>query len=547
MKIARAVWLIAFALAALGLLPAQELVAPSESTNHPDRVERFRDFGFGLFIHWNVDSTLGTVISHSLVSASEDYIRRYYAELPGVFNPRAFQPDDWAGLAKLAGVKYVVFTAKHHSGFCMFDTATTDFGIMHTPFQRDVTAEVLQAFRRQGIATGIYFSPDDFLWLHRHGITIQRGVPGVQPSHNPGLRAYDEAQVTELLTHYGPVDVFFIDGEADALRTLAWRLQPQIVVTRGAMPTPELHTMDKPLDEAWESCITMSTAWQYQPTLDVYKTGRQCLSLLIQTRAEGGNLLLDIGPKPNGELPQQQEDRLREMALWMFANGECIYGVRPWIITHEKDVWFTRRKAERTVYAIVDRDQEWAFGAWGEVVLKSVRATPRTVASVLGQNDQVLEYRPDVIPTTTWRQGADGLHIRAMRTQRMRDNHHWPDPLVLKLTEVEPALTPPQVETVRASATAGGARLEGRLESLGDSAALPVVFAYQDVTGKDTHEAMDDWRYTDPQTLSAPGNFSATVAGLSPGRTYEVRVVVRHPLANFYGDEIRFETPAGAP
>src|SRR5271169_5728273 len=98
------------------------------SLNKPDRLEWFRDQGFGLFIHWSVDSQLGTVISHSLVSASDDYVNRFYRELPSLFNPRQFQPEDWAALAKLAGVRYVVFTAKHHSGFCMFETGTTDFG-----------------------------------------------------------------------------------------------------------------------------------------------------------------------------------------------------------------------------------------------------------------------------------------------------------------------------------------------------------------------------------------------------------------------------------
>src|SRR5512132_2559444 len=115
--------------------------------NQPDRLEWFRDQGFGLFIHWSVDSQLGTVISHSLAGASDDYARRFFTELPKTFNPRKFNPEDWAVLAKLAGVRYVVFTAKHHSGFAMWETATTDLNIMHTPFKRDVTAEILTAFR----------------------------------------------------------------------------------------------------------------------------------------------------------------------------------------------------------------------------------------------------------------------------------------------------------------------------------------------------------------------------------------------------------------
>jgi alpha-L-fucosidase len=153
--------------------------------NRPERLEWFRDQGFGMFIHWSVDGQIGTVISHSMVGASDDYLRRFVFDLPKTFNPRKFHAGDLAVLAKLAGMKYVVFTAKHHSGFCMFNTATTDFGVMNTPFRRDITSELLAAFREQGIAPGLYFSPDDFWWLYKNGITIQRHNAEVQPRSNP--------------------------------------------------------------------------------------------------------------------------------------------------------------------------------------------------------------------------------------------------------------------------------------------------------------------------------------------------------------------------
>src|SRR5881398_664887 len=132
------------------------------SLNKPERLEWFRDQGFGLFIHWSVDSQLGTVISHSLAGASEDYTRRFFTELPKTFNPRKFHPEDWAALAKLAGIRYVVFTAKHHSGFAMWPTKTTSYSIANTPFGKDIFGDVVRAFREQGIAPGLYFSPDDF-------------------------------------------------------------------------------------------------------------------------------------------------------------------------------------------------------------------------------------------------------------------------------------------------------------------------------------------------------------------------------------------------
>ena len=145
-----------------------------------------------MFIHWSVDSQTGVVISHSLVGADEAYTNRFFNELPKTFNPRKFYPQDWAALARLAGIRYVVFTAKHHSGFAMWDTKTTDFGVMQTPVRRDIVRETLDAFRAQGIAPGLYFSPDDFWWLRKNHIDVQRHIPSVQPRANPGLMKLDQ-------------------------------------------------------------------------------------------------------------------------------------------------------------------------------------------------------------------------------------------------------------------------------------------------------------------------------------------------------------------
>src|SRR4029077_11638738 len=151
------------------------------------------------------------------------------------------------------------------------------------------------------------------------------------------------------------------------------------------------------LDEPWEACITMGTAWQYQPQNERYKTGGQLISLLVETRAKGGNLLLNVGTKPDGELPIEQEERLRELALWMFVNSEAIYGVRPWVITNEQDVWFTKKKNEPTVYAFLTHAQS-KFGDQKTVTLRSVKSTARTRVEVLGQSGEILEYRPDIVP-----------------------------------------------------------------------------------------------------------------------------------------------------
>ncbi len=528
----------------LAFLAAAPLAAQTPPGNRADRLEWFRDQGFGMFIHWSVDSQLGSVISHSMVGADKDYVDRFINDLPRTFNPRKFNPTDWAVLAKLAGMKYVVFTAKHHSGFCMYDTRTTPFQIMSTPFKRDITREVLDAFRGQGVAPGLYFSPDDFLWLHQNGKPLQRHVPEVQPSANPGLLAYDKEQVRELMTRYGPVDVIFFDGEADALREVAWEAQPNVVVTRGAILTPEQYIPGVPLDEPWEACMTMGTQWQYKPTNDVYKSGGQVISMLIETRAKGGNLLLNVGPKPDGELPIEQEERLREVALWMFVNGESIYGVRPWVVTNEGPYWFTKRKGEDTVYVFVKEDERWKYGEWKDIVLKSVSTAPESKITVLGQNDQVLEYQPNVTPRTTWKQEPGGLKIRAMRAVRLYNDRKWPNPVVLKVTHARPALAPPKVETVSATwiPATRTATFAANLISLGGAAAVEVGFEYRSIKGKDVFERDMPWTPTLTKRLTAPGSVTLAAPALKPLDEYEFRAVVKHPIITLYGAEKRLAT-----
>jgi alpha-L-fucosidase len=514
---------------------------PPGSLNKPERLEWFRDLGFGMFIHWSLDSQTGVVISHSLAGADEAYTNRFFNDLPKTFNPRKFYPQDWAALAKLAGIRYVVFTTKHHSGFAMWDTKTTSFGIMNTPFKRDITREILEAFKSQGIRPGIYFSPDDFSWLVKNKIDVQRNIPAVQPRNNPGLMKLDLDQVRELMTNYGPIDVVFFDGEPQQLRDLAWKLQPDTIVTRGAIQTPELYVPGVPLEGAWEANFTMGSAWQYQPQNDTYKTGGQVIDILVETRAKGGNLLLNIGPKPDGELAIEQEERLREVALWMQVNQECIYGVRPWVITNEQNIWFTKAKNEDTLYAIVKQQPRWVRGQWQDVVLKSVSATGKTEVSVLGQNGRVLEYRPEVNPAPTFKQDADGLHIHAMFTHRLQDNSRWPNPIVLKITNVTPRFTPPKVETsgARFDASTRTATLRGALLDMGKTDSLQVGFEYRSIVGLDASDRSIPWQAGPSTTLTAPGPFSLPLPDLNPTGVYEFRAWVKHPLLTIFGADQR--------
>ena len=407
--------------------------------NLPQREEWFSDLALGMFIHWSVDSQLGSVISHSLAGASDDYAERYFAELPATFEPKQFNPADWARLAKIAGMRYVMFTAKHHSGFCMFDTETTDFSVMHTPFKRDITKEVIEAYRREGIAVGLYFSPEDFWVLHQQGQVINRTPSYAMPSNNAELRDHNRRQLRELFTNYGPIDLAFLDSgdAADAVETI-WGIRRDTVITRGVMETPEQETPEAPLPSPWEACYTLGTQWQFKPTNEDYKSGTELIEKLIEIRSKGGNLLLNVGPEPSGVIPFEQERIIRELALWLFVNGEAIYTIRPWHVIREGDNWFTKAKDAQTLYVFLTKQHPWPHGERREIVLKSVRATEQSEIAVLGHGGEAVEYHPEIEATPRLAQQDDGLHISVVRGQRLYNNHQWPNPVVVRLTHVEP-------------------------------------------------------------------------------------------------------------
>ncbi len=406
--------------------------------NRPERQEWFMDQALGMFIHWSMDSQLGSVISHSMVGASEDYLKRFINDLPESFYPHKFHPDEWAQLAKLAGFKYVVFTTKHHSGFCMFKTRTTDFNIMNTPHKQDITRQIVDAFRRQGLRIGFYFSPDDFWVLHKQGKNVSRRRPEALPVNNPQLMAHNKRQVRELLTNYGPIEMLFLDGQPDELKELAWEIQPNILVTRGEMETPEQKMPDDPMPGPWEANFTLGTQWHFKPTNEDYKSGTKLIEMLIEIRAKGGNFLLNIGPTPNGEIPFEQTRRVRELALWMFVNSEAVYNIRPWHKIREDNIWFTKAKDTDTVYAFITGIYDWKKGSRKEFTLKSIRATDKTQIEILGQSGRVLEYNPNADAKTRWHQDDDGLRISAMRAQRLYNDSKWPNPIVLKIMHAQP-------------------------------------------------------------------------------------------------------------
>ena len=524
------------------------------SRNRPEDLEWLRDAGLGLFIHWSLDAQLGCVISHSLVGASKDYTDRFYEELPKTLNPKKWDFDHLAGLARLAGFQYAVFTTKHHNGFCLWDTETTDFSIRSTPYGKDLVRQYVDAFRKQGIRVGFYFSPEDFCYLRSRGLTITRTPlePYSKEVMN-GYRALLTAQMTELMQNYGKIDVMFFDGgetmyneEGESLQQLcmqvAWDLQPGILITRGAIPTPEQRLPGIGVDFAWEGCITLGTAWQYQPTNEQYKTGLHVIRLLTETRAKGGSLLLNVGPDANGELCREQEDILRELALWHFLNQEAVHNTRPWIITNEDSIWLLRSRDGNAVYAVLFDVEGWDRGQRREFLLKSVKASPDTVVEVLGQSSELTEYRPDLDAHTYWEQREDGLHISAMHAQRIYCGVQWRNPLVLKITHPAAAFTPMLVQTAhdRLSQDAGGASLFAEVETLGSFEQANLTFDFREYPGFALSSYETGWQRLSGQAISAPGVYSCRLEGLKSGVTYQYRAVLFNDSSTMRGETYLF-------
>jgi alpha-L-fucosidase len=514
--------------------------------NKPERLEWLQDSGFGLSVHWGLDSQLGSVESHSMVGASDDYLERFINELPKTFNPKRFDAEELAVLAKLAGARYILIDTKHHSGFCMWDTKTTDFNIMNTPYGKDIVAQLAAAARKHGLAVGLYYSPEDFHYLYKRGIQIRRREPLIDADTDPGYAELIRAQCRELMTKYGRIDVVCIDGLGkEPAKEIIWGLQPDTLITRGALDTPEQTLAGIPPEGAWEARITMGTQWQYKPTNENYKSGTRIIEILIETRARGGALLLTVGPKPDGTLPKEQEELLREIALWHFVNGEAIHNVRGWIITNEDNIWFTKKKDEDTLYAFITKIPDWERGTRKDFVLKSVKATEGTKFDVLGQSSRWIEYRTQWDPNSRWTQREDGLHVSVARAQRLYNDSKWPNPIVLRLTNVRPALVPPKVETLdEVNITDDGVvTLKGRVIDMAGTETLKVGFQYRPYAGFVEELYDDTWFETELLEVKQIGDFQIDLKGLKERQQYQYRAIVTHPKITMYGNINKFSVP----
>lgn len=371
------------------------------------KLEEWKDWKFGLLMHWGPYSEWGIVESWSLCPEDEGWTERkrgnysnyfsykmQYEALGKTFNPTLFNPEKWAAAAKAAGMRYMVFTTKHHDGFNMFDTKQTDYKITaewvpyHNNARADVTKEIFNAFRKEGISVGAYFSKPDwnnenYWWPY---------FPPKDRNVNYAIDKYPERwkkfqdftynQIKELMTGYGKVDILWLDGgwvrpDSTVDRSVEWERnlphgqdvnmpriakmcreqQPGIIIVDRWVPgpfenyhTPEQEIPKKPLPYPWETCMTMAGSWSYVPN-DVYKPAGQIIHNLVEIVSRGGNYLLNIGPGPDGEWHAEAYTRLQEIGAWMKGNSEGIYSTRAVAPYQIDQTCFTESKDHQNLYA----------------------------------------------------------------------------------------------------------------------------------------------------------------------------------------------------
>ena len=369
-----------------------------------EKLDQWQDKKFGMIIHWGIYAVPGIVESWSI--CSEDWIgrdstttyekhKRWYFDLANQFNPTKFDPDQWADAAKSAGMSYLVFTTKHHDGFCMFNTKETDYSIAKGPFSNnpkaDVAKYVFDAFRSRGFMIGAYFSKPDwhtqYYWWDKYA-TGDRNVNYDIIKNKwrwEQFKKFTFNQIGELMQNYGQIDILWLDGGwvrpfdtvTDEVRSWGARIlesgqdidMPKIAaMSRKHHPgmlvvdrtvhgpyenyqTPEQRIPEKQLSYPWESCMTLGGAWGWVKN-ERYKTSARVIHSLIEIVAKGGSLLLGVGPTAEGLLPDEVVQRLQEIGQWTSKNGKAIYGTR--ITEHYQDgnTWFTQSKDGNKIYAL---------------------------------------------------------------------------------------------------------------------------------------------------------------------------------------------------
>jgi alpha-L-fucosidase len=331
------------------LVPLAAAAAESPQKAKPESLQRWREARLGMFIHWGPVSLKETEISWSRANSNPQCPNHgpipaaVYDNLYKEFNPTEFKAREWVAIAQAAGMKYIVLTAKHCDGFLLWNSKVDDHNIMHTPFQRDVCAELAQAAREAGMGIGWYFSPMD--WRD----------PDCRNEKNAAFVGRMRGELEELLTNYGPIDLLWFDTDGksapwdqEQTYALVRKWQPGIVINNrldmgrladyhaqaiGAWAdyyTPEQRIGGFDNQRPWESCMTISrrNQWSWGGPQDGVKTRAECLNMLIRCAGGDGNLLLNVGPMPTGEIAPEQVERLKEMGAWLAKYGVSIYGTR---------------------------------------------------------------------------------------------------------------------------------------------------------------------------------------------------------------------------
>ncbi len=360
------------ALCAAGMLAMNANVSPAataapaaETKEERDaRMKWWRDARFGMFIHWGLYSNAAGQWKGKEVPGAGEWLLysgkvdpvEYRAALQPIFNPVKFNADEWARTAKDAGMQYVVITSKHHEGFCLWDSALTDYDVMNTPFKRDIMKELSEAVRAQGLHMGWYHSIMD--WTHPD--YLPRREWDKRPADKtsfPRYVQYMHGQLKELLTKYGKIDVLWFDGEWEdtwnhdwgkATDDLVRQLQPQIIVNnrvdtgragmegfssgeaqRGDYGTPEQTIPPNGMPgRDWETCMTMNDTWGFKTSDTHWKSSRELIRMLCDIASKGGNFLLNVGPRGDGTIPPESVERLHAMGEWLRVNGSAIYGTQ---------------------------------------------------------------------------------------------------------------------------------------------------------------------------------------------------------------------------
>ena len=306
----------------------------------------FREAKLGMFIHWGIYAGLG---KGEWIRTVDKIPEEEYARLVPAFNPQQFNPDEWADLAQRAGMKYMVMTTKHHDGFCMFDAHNTDWKVTNTPYGKDVLREMTEAFEKKGVTVGYYYSIMD--WHHDDYLPRLEWEKDARPAEGHDVMdyiRYMREHIRQLMTEYRPAPfVLWYDGgwmnkpeELSGVETnaMARELKPDILIndrhfTKEDLITPEQRIPPTGIvDEngqpaLWEACITMTSHWWgYDKNETVYKTSEFLIRMLVDIVSKGGNLLLNIGPKPDGTIQEEFVDRLNAIGAWMDKYSEAIYG-----------------------------------------------------------------------------------------------------------------------------------------------------------------------------------------------------------------------------